>query len=178
MLVGAGPAGLTAATYLARYHRQILVADAGRSRTHRVPVSHNGPGFPCDVAGDQLLARFRAHAEHYGTRISEAEMTAVERDGEHFTLRMTGGRINARTVLVATGIVDTLPDASDSDAATATRALRLCAVCDGYEAHDEAIAVHCSIDETLRHARFLRTFSARVSVIGRHGEVATPQKVA
>ncbi|KAF1007399.1 MAG: Thioredoxin reductase [Luteibacter sp.] len=178
MIVGAGPAGLTAATYLARYHRQILIVDAGRSRARWIPVSHNCPGFPFGVAGNQLLAYFRAQAAHYGTPVREAEVVAVERDAERFILHTAAEAIAARTVLVASGIVDTLPDAPDSDVAIASGALRLCAVCDGYEARDEAIAVHGPMEEALGHARFLRTFSARVTVVGLPGEVTTSQQIA
>lgn len=175
VIVGAGPAGLTAATYLARYHRRILVIDAGQSRARWIPVSHNCPGYPFGVAGNALLSHFRAQAEHYGTQVYEATVTALERDAAGFLARTGRDRFRARTVLVASGIVDTLPDTADSEAAIASGAMRLCAVCDGYEARDEAIAVHGPIAEALDHARFLRTFSSQVTVIGRAGDVASSQ---
>ena len=59
LVVGAGPAGLTAATYLARFHRRFVVVDAGKSRARWIPTSHNCPGFPFGVAGPELLAKLR-----------------------------------------------------------------------------------------------------------------------
>ena len=63
LIIGAGPAGLTAATYLARFHRRSLVVDAGSSRARWIPTSHNCPGFPFGVAGPKLLEKLRAQAE-------------------------------------------------------------------------------------------------------------------
>ncbi|MGN6482361.1 NAD(P)/FAD-dependent oxidoreductase [Luteibacter sp.] len=178
LIVGAGPAGLTAATYLARYHRRILVVDAGQSRARWIPVSHNCPGFPFGIAGNALLSHFRSQAEQYGAPVHHGEVTALERRPLGFEASVGAQRFLAQTVLVASGIVDTLPRTEDAAAAIASGAMRLCAVCDGYEARDEAIAVHGPIDQALGHARFLRTFSARVTVVGPHGEHASDAQVA
>lgn len=66
LIVGAGPAGLTAAIYLARYCRSIAVIDDGRSRAAAIPCTHNYPGFPDGIAGVELLARLRTQAARYG----------------------------------------------------------------------------------------------------------------
>ncbi|HSM11709.1 MAG TPA: NAD(P)-binding protein, partial [Lysobacter sp.] len=57
LIVGAGPAGLTAATYLVRFHRRIAVVDAGESRARWIPTSHNFPGYPSGIGGHALLAK-------------------------------------------------------------------------------------------------------------------------
>lgn len=62
IVVGGGPAGLTAATYLRRFHRNCLVVDGGDSRARRIPQSHNCPGFPYGVSGVDLLQRMRRQA--------------------------------------------------------------------------------------------------------------------
>src|SRR5690606_14574677 len=59
LIIGGGPAGLTAATYLARFRRRILLVDCSESRARYIPVSHNCPGFPFGVSGTDLLARMR-----------------------------------------------------------------------------------------------------------------------
>jgi 2-polyprenyl-6-methoxyphenol hydroxylase-like FAD-dependent oxidoreductase len=66
VIVGGGPAGLTAALYLARFRRRIVVIDGAESRAALIPVSHNFPGFPQGVSGDELLRRLRRQSAHYG----------------------------------------------------------------------------------------------------------------
>ena len=170
LVIGAGPAGLTAATYLRRFHRRIAVIDAGRSRARWIPTSHNCPGFPFGIAGPALLAKLREQAEQYGATITRGRVEALQRDGDGFVATDDRGhRWRARHVLIATGIVDRMPPiAGDEDAledAIAAGTLRLCAVCDGYEASDERIAVYGTADEAIRHALFLRTFSRSVTAI-------------
>src|SRR5438270_334356 len=75
-IVGAGPAGLTAATYLARFRRNIHVFDAGNSRARYIPLSHNCPGFPEGVSGAELLQRLRAQAAR--ERLDAAGIACVE----------------------------------------------------------------------------------------------------
>jgi thioredoxin reductase (NADPH) len=170
LIVGAGPGGLVAATYLTRFHRRIAVVDAGASRARWIPTSHNCPGFPFGVAGPELLAKLRLQAEGYGAQITPGRITTLERDGDAFAAADDRGRrYQARTVLLATGIVDRMPpfegSADSLERAIASGALRLCAVCDAYEASDEAIAVYGPADEAIRHAVFLRTFSRRVAAV-------------
>jgi thioredoxin reductase (NADPH) len=167
LIVGAGPAGLTAATYLARFHRDIVVVDAGRSRARWIPASHNCPGFPFGVAGNELLARFRAHAEEHDVRIEDGRIDRLERDGEGRFLSWDrdGACRRARCVILATGVVDRLPELDGVEEAIACGAVRLCAVCDGYEACDDAIGVFAPLEEAVGHASFLRTFSRRVVAI-------------
>ena len=165
VVVGAGPAGLTAATYLARYRRRVLVIDAGESRARWIPVSHNCPGFPFGVGGRELLGQFRAQAEQHEVPFMAGTVTAVEQAESLFRVHAVGAPLFARTVLVAAGIKDRLPVGSGIEDAIGSGSLRLCAVCDGYEARDELIGVYAPVSEGLGHAGFLRTFSARVAVL-------------
>ena len=170
LIIGAGPAGLTAATYLARYRRRIAIVDAGQSRARWIPTSHNCPGFPFGVAGPALLHRLREQAESYGAAITPGRIVALQRDGDGFSASDDAGREwRARRVLLASGIVDRMPPFEGGErareAAIAAGALRLCAVCDGFEAADERLAVLAPADEAIRHALFLRTYSRRVDAI-------------
>ena len=166
LVIGAGPGGLTAATYLVRFHRRIVVVDAGRSRARWIPSSHNCPGFPFGVAGMQLLEKLRTQAEGYGAEIAIGRIARLERDGELFRATADdGSHWQARTVILATGIVDRMPSMPGLEDAIARNVVRLCAVCDGYEASDDHIAVYAPADEAIRHALFLRTFSRRVAVV-------------
>lgn len=166
LIVGAGPAGLTAATYLVRFHRRIAVVDAGHSRARWIPTSHNCPGFPFGIAGPALLAKLREQAEGYGATITTARIETLQHDGAGFVATDDSGREwRARHVLLATGIVDRLPEMDAIEECVAAGKVRLCAVCDGYEASDERIAVYGPADAAIRHGLFLRTFSRSVTAI-------------
>ena len=176
VIIGAGPAGLTAATYLARFRRRILVIDAGHSRARWIPTSHNCPGFPFGVAGPELLKKLRAQAEEYGVRIHAGRVVALERNTDGFDVVIADGQHwPACLVILATGIVDRMPDMAGLEDAIAHNVVRLCAVCDGYEASDEHIAVYAPADTAIRHALFLRTFSRRVTVVQSQPGESTPE---
>lgn len=165
LIVGAGPAGLTAATYLARFRRHVLLADAGASRARWIPASHNCPGFPFGVAGNELLARFRLQADTYGVPRIEATITHLQRHADGFTASDGQRQWHARTVILATGVVDRMPRLDRLEEAIGAGSIRLCAVCDAYEARDEAIGVLAPSAAAVGHAAFLRTFSARVHAL-------------
>lgn len=166
LVIGAGPGGLTAATYLMRFHRRVLVVDAGASRARWIPTSHNCPGFPSGVHGTTLLARMREQATGYGTEIVNACVAKLECDDDGFLATAADGqRWRARFVILATGVVDRMPALRGLEAAIDAGAVRLCAVCDGYEASDDRIAVYAPVDEAITHALFLRTFSREVDAV-------------
>lgn len=164
-IIGAGPAGLTAATYLRRFLRSCIVLDAGASRARYIPESHNCPGFPQGVSGDALLRRMREQAEAFGTPIIEARVDRVAREGDDFVVFQQERRWHARKLVIATGLADRLPDVDWAEAAIACGALRLCAICDAYEARDGRIAIHGPAEGLLGHARFLRAYSRQLALL-------------
>ncbi|MCX7515354.1 NAD(P)/FAD-dependent oxidoreductase [Frateuria hangzhouensis] len=165
LIVGAGPAGLTAATYLARFRRHILVADAGASRARWIPASHNCPGFPFGVAGNELLARFRLQAQAYDVPLASTRITQLSRHDGGFTASDGERHWHARMVILATGVVDRLPAIAGVEQAIAAGTVRLCAVCDAYEARNDVIGVLGPAATALDHAAFLRTFSSQVCAL-------------
>jgi thioredoxin reductase (NADPH) len=141
LIVGGGPAGLVAATYLARYRRSVLVADEGESRAALIPESHNYPGY-AGISGPDLLALLRRQAEQFGARLVKGRVEAIQPEAEQlFTARVQGIDVQARTILMATGIIDTEPDFPGVKQALKTGALRYCPICDGFEAMDQRIGV-------------------------------------
>jgi thioredoxin reductase (NADPH) len=177
LIVGGGPAGLTAATYLARFRRRIALADCGESRARHIPVSHNCPGFPFGVAGTELLARMRDQAAQFGVEPLAARIEAIEVEEGGFLARASGAPWHARTVLLATGIRDRLPPLAGLEQAIADGVVRICAICDGYEARDERIAVFGPAERVVGHACFLRTFSSGVAaVLSAPGEPARAER--
>lgn len=165
LIVGAGPAGLTAATYLGRFRRRTLVVDAGEPRACWIPVSHNMPGFPAGIGGSDILKRMREQAEEYGAVVMSGRVETLARDGDGFVAQVDGRAIHARAVLLATGVVDHHPDLPGVERAVQRSLVRVCPICDGYEATDKAVAVIGHSDKGAREAAFMRTYSDRVTLI-------------
>lgn len=165
LIVGAGPAGLTAATYLGRFLRRVIVADGGEPRAAWIPVSHNMPGFPVGVTGRDIVARLREQAVEYGAGIEAGRIERLVRDGDGFEALLNGRWIRASAVLLATGVVDRLPDLVGVEQAVRRSLVRICPICDGYEARDKRIAVIGDDDAGVREAAFLRTYSQDVTLI-------------
>ena len=140
LVIGAGPAGLTAATYLGRFLRRVLVADAGEPRACWIPVSHNMPGFPAGITGGAILSRMREQAEEYGAVIESGAVEALRAVDGGFSAVLNGREVSVRAVLLATGVVDHHPDLPGVEDAVRRSLVRICPICDGYEATGKAVA--------------------------------------
>ena len=168
IIIGGGPAGLTAAIYLARYLRRVVVVDAGGSRALWIPTSHNHAGFPDGIGGPDLLARMREQAARYGALFVDAKVDRLHRDGEYFVAAIGDRRLAAASVLLATGVTNHRPllvDAAAHDGAVADGLLRYCPVCDGYEAQGQRIAVLGSDAHGVAEAKFLRRYSSDITLL-------------
>ena len=175
LIIGGGPGGLTAAIYLRRFTRNIVLVDKGNSRLCLIPVSHNYPGFPEGVPGSQLLVNLTEQLKRYGGEVRRGEITGLrledgafvgdylDDDGETRTIR-------ALTVLLATGVADAGLPIENWREAVAAGAVRLCPVCDGYDVMDRRIAVVTSETNPVGHALFMRSFSADVTLFDRGKE--------
>ena len=170
VVVGGGPAGLTAAIYLARFHLQTLVVDDGRSRALMIPVSHNHAGHPAGIAGSELVSRMRAQALQYGAVVMEGCVTGISQADGVFEVS-AGKPLRARAILLATGVRNLRPRMDDDlhDRAVATGRLRYCPICDGFEVTDKRIAVIGSGKHGAREALFLRSYSQDVALIAADG---------
>ncbi len=164
-IVGGGPAGLTAAIYLGRFRRRVLVIDGGESRLGWIPITHNHPGFPGGIAGATLLARMKAQAEGFGASIRAGSVGAVGRAGAGFALDLGGARILAPYVILATGAKDTPPPLPDLFDAVQKGLVRVCPICDAYEVVDKAIGVIGDGPHGAREALFIADYSDKVSLI-------------
>jgi thioredoxin reductase (NADPH) len=174
IIIGAGPAGLTAAIYLARFHLRIRMFDCGSSRAALIPCTRNLAGFPEGISGKELLRRMRDQAAKYGAWREEAEVTRIEPLERGFAVETGDRRFEARTVLLATGVVNHRPEMPPDlhDAALARGLLRYCPICDGYEVTDRRIAVVGTGDHGTREAIFLRGYSADITLIAPEAEHA------
>ncbi len=166
LVIGGGPAGLTAATYLGRLHRRCIVVDAGHSRARWIPESNNCPGFPHGISGVDLLARLREQAGSFGAVFAQGTVQALGRDADGFIARADDGRCwRAAAVIIATGLADRLPELPDVEDAIACGALRLCPVCDAYEASDQAIGIYGPWEAITAHVPFLRGYTSRLALL-------------
>ena len=170
LIVGGGPAGLTAAIYLARFHLDILVVDAGKSRAAWIPCTHNHAGYPDGISGVELLEKMREQARKYGARIETARVTKVERDEDEFIAEYGSGPVRARTMLLATGVTNRRPPMDEElhDEALAKGLIRYCPICDGYEVTDKRVGVIGSGKGGVAEAIFLRSFTADITLIAPH----------
>ncbi len=168
IIIGAGPAGLTAAIYLARFHLTIRLLDSGSSRAATIPRTRNHAGFPDGIPGRDLLGLMRTQAERYGAVVEMVEATAIARDGDDFVVSTANGRLSARTVLLATGVVNNRPAMPDDlhDAALARGLIRYCPICDGYEVTDKRVGVIGDGAHGMREALFLRGYTDDLTLIG------------
>lgn len=171
-VIGGGPAGLTAALYLARYHLKVTVFDDGSSRAANIPFSHNVPGFPEGIRGVDLLSRMRNHALRSGTRMEKVSVTRLAKVGERFLLSCSDRQVAARAVMMATGVKDRRPQmaAALHDAAVKEGRLRYCPICDGYEITDRKIAVIGSGPHAYSEVLFLRSFTKDLSLVAPEGD--------
>lgn len=170
LIVGAGPAGLTAGMYLARYRRKVRIVHDGRSRALWVPRSRSIPGFPDGIVGADLIARMSDHAVRYGTEIVEGRVVEIARDEDRALFRArldSGAVIGARGLILATGVDTNLAklDSGDHQAAVRSGVLRYCPICDGFEHSDERIAVLGSDLHGAAEAMFLRQYSSNITLI-------------
>jgi thioredoxin reductase (NADPH) len=176
LIIGGGPAGLTAAIYLARFHLRILLVDAGKSRAAMIPCTHNHAGFPDGISGTELIARMKEQAQHYGTRIVEDYVTRLDQEGELFSATWGSGSATAKTVLLATGVTNRRPPMDEElhDDALARGLIRYCPICDGYEVTDKKVGVIGSDSHGVAEALFLRSYTPDVTLVAPHAELDLP----
>ena len=168
IIIGAGPAGLTAALYMARFRRKVLVLHDGSARALRIPKTHNAPGFPDGVTGPDLIARMSEHATGFGAEVAEAGIVSAQQNGDRFELLSGDGRSwRTRSLILATGVAhnEIKIDTGGHQAAIAAGILRYCPVCDGYEHIDTAIGVIGCDSQGAAEALFLRRFSSDVTLV-------------
>ena len=181
IIVGAGPAGLTAALYMARYRRQTLVLHDGRARALKIPKTHNAPGFPDGVSGIELIDRMTTHAAEFGATFEEAEITTAAHDKGIFQLASGNGRDwQSRSLILATGTclneID-MPQ-GEHDAAVEAGILRYCPICDGFEHIDNKIGVVGCDTQGAAEALFVRRYSPDVTLIPNNFAELEPDELA
>ena len=170
LVIGGGPAGLTAAIYLARFHLNALVVDGGKGRAATIPCTRNHAGYPDGISGSELIGLMKEQAQKYGAKIVEGMVSRLERSDGMFEAEWGSGKARSRSVLLATGVTNRRPPMDEDlhDEALARGQIRYCPICDGYEVTDKKVGVLGSGHHGVAEAVFLRGYSADVTLIAPH----------
>ncbi len=172
LVIGGGPAGLTAAIYLARFRRSVLVVDGGASRAALIPKSRNYPGFPDGVSGPDLLAELRSQAERYGGQLRNGAVRELHKNSDGiFVANLEDGSVSARRVILATGIIDEHPSLPGAAELTKQGVLRYCPVCDAFEALDKRIGVIGPLERVVNKGLYLRTYSPDIVLLALEADI-------
>jgi thioredoxin reductase (NADPH) len=169
LVIGGGPAGLTAAIYLARFHLDALVVDGGKGRAAMIPCTRNHAGYPDGISGAELIGLMREQAQRYGAKIIDGTVTRLEclEESGLFEAEWGSGPVRARSVLLATGVSNRRPPMDEKlhDEALERGLIRYCPICDGYEVTDKKLGVLGSGHHGVAEAVFLRGYTADVTLI-------------
>ena len=172
IIIGSGPAGLTAAIYTARANLKPLVIEglqAGGQLMLTTDVE-NYPGFPDGVIGPDLMAKFREQAERFGAEFVTADVEEVDFSATPLRIRVSGRDELAKAVIVATGAQARMLGLS-TEQSLLGRGVSTCATCDGFFFRGHDIAVVGGGDSAIEEANFLTKFADKVTVVHRRKEL-------
>ena len=164
VVVGGGPAGLAAATWLARYRCSVLLYDSEEHRNRWTELSHGYLGSD-PISPGELLVRSRADLAKYpGGRVTGGRVDSIRRAGDAFVVVADDGEVRCRRVILATGVVDAFPEVEGFFEHYGASVFH-CPTCDGYEAKGRKVVVFGWSAEVAGFARGLLNWASEVTVV-------------